>query len=68
MNEPDEIPDRLTLELQVLPDRVPGSVRVRGFLKSLLRSYRIRCVSIGPTAPPCVQQARQGDGTPAAGP
>lgn len=50
MNTLSEFPDRLTVELQVLPSSAPGNVRVKRWLKLGLRAFGIRCLSIGPAA------------------
>jgi hypothetical protein len=44
-------PETFTLTLRALPDPddVPAVVRLRRVLKSLLRSYRFRCVDVRPS-------------------
>lgn len=39
---------RFTMTVELLPDDVPGMVRLRRALKCLLRSFRVRCRRIEP--------------------
>jgi hypothetical protein len=47
---PGEVPD-VHLVLRPLPDAVPSAVRLRRLVKSLLRAYSFRLVSIRPVLP-----------------
>jgi hypothetical protein len=44
--------ERFVIELQAQPDDVPPSVRLRAFLKQLLRQHRFRCTGLAETTPP----------------
>ena len=44
--------ERFLLEVEVLPQAVPGIARLRSMLKWMLRAFRIRCVSIRPLPDP----------------
>jgi hypothetical protein len=55
------------LRLVALPDGVPAAVRLRRALKTLLRAYRLRCVSVEEVqAPAPATISRRGKAPPAA--
>ena len=48
----DDFPERVWVELRILPDDVPRAIRLRRFLKAALRSYGIRCTELTGKEPP----------------
>ena len=42
----DDFPERVWLEVRILPDDIPRAIRMRRFLKAALRAYGIRAEGI----------------------
>jgi hypothetical protein len=45
-------PETYRVDLVALPDRTPGVVRLRAFLKAALRQYRLRATRVAETTAP----------------